>query len=207
MPSSLNFRVIFITGSLVNSDLFKIIHHACNAGIKAVQLRLKDISASEYLKAAYKTREITEEFNTKLFINDRYDIAMLSRSDGLHSPEGGISPLQVHRESKFIFGRSVHSAAAAIEAEKAGYDYLLFGPVFRTPSKVKYGRPMGLEKLDEVCHAVNIPVFAVGGINPYRAAKCITKGAYGIAVIRELMLSENIKKTVNEFNKIISLNV
>ena len=86
-------------------------------------------------------------------------------------------------------------------AEKDGFDYLMFGPVFRTPAKIKFGKPQGLKKLNQICSAVNIPVFAVGGINPARVKKCISAGAYGVAAIREFMKTKDLRKTINDFNK------
>lgn len=201
MKTLINFKLILISDSGLNKNLYKIILQACKAGVKAVQLREKNISPSEMLKVARKIRSITKKYNSKLIVNDRFDIALLTKADGLHSPEGGIRPKQIKKKNKFIIGKSVHSLSSAIEAEKNGYDYAMFGPVFRTPSKVRYGKPQGLEKLKKVCSMANIPVFAVGGINPVRAQKCIKAGAFGVAVIREIMQSKNVEKTVRELLK------
>ncbi len=75
----------------------------------------------------------------------------------------------------------------------------MFGPVFRTPAKIKYGKPQGLKNLGKVASAVKIPVFAVGGINQGRIKKCIDAGAYGVAGIREFMLTKDPAKTIREF--------
>jgi len=204
MKNPIDFKLILITEGKFNNNLYKTISSACRAGVKAVQIREKHISAKELLIISKKIRTITKQTKIKLFINDRYDIAMLSKADGLHVPENGINPAQVVK-SKFITGKSVHSLIGAVEAEKNGFDYIFFGPVFRTPAKVKFGKPQGLENLKTVCGSVKIPVFAVGGINPNRAKKCIQSGAYGVAVIREIMNSKNVIKTVNEFN--VSLGI
>jgi len=74
--------------------------------------------------------------------------------------------------------------AAAVEAERAGADYIFFGPVFATPSKAAYGPAQGLEKLGEVCRSVRIPVLAIGGITLENAATCLDSGAAGVAAIR-----------------------
>lgn len=98
-----------------------------------------------------------------------------------------------------ISGKSVHSFAEALMAEKDRYDYILLGPIFRTPAKIKYGKPLGIKVLKQVSSNVNIPVFAVGGINKSRISKCLNAGAYGVAAIREFMKSGNLKKTVKDF--------
>jgi len=199
MKRKVDFRLILITDRKLCTNLTSRISQACSAGIKAVLLREKDLEDGYLLALSKKIKVITGKTNSKLFISDRYDIAILSGAEGIHSPEKGITPQQLIKPVNLLIGRSVHSIASAQTAEKLGFDYLLFGSVYRTPAKIKYGAPKGLKKLKEVCDAVNIPVFAVGGINPKRAGKCLQSGAHGAAVIRELMLSDNIKKTVNEF--------
>ena len=177
-----------------------IVEKVCKAGVKAVQLREKDLTSSQLLETARKIKKITTRFNSSLIINDRLDIALLSDANGLHSPVNGFSASLVKKISPLLItGKSVHSALEAIAAQKAGCDYILFGPIFRTPAKIKFGKPQGLAGLKKICSAVRIPVFAVGGINPSRTKKCIDAGAYGIAVIRAIMKSENIMETVNEF--------
>jgi len=198
MHSRIDFKLILITDSNLNKNLIRVISEACKAGVKAVQVREKNISAKELLKLSKKIRTITNKTKARLLINDRYDIALLADADGLHTPEKGINPLQL-KNNKLIIGRSVHSLISAVEAEKLGFDYIIFGPVFRTPAKIKYGSPQGIKNLKQVCGTVKIPVFAVGGINPLRSKKCINAGAHGVAVIREIMNSKNIRKTVNEF--------
>jgi thiamine-phosphate pyrophosphorylase len=199
MKTPINFRLIFITDSSLNKNLYKIVSDACNGGLMAIQLREKNLPANELLALSNKLRIITKKHHSKLLINDRIDIAILSGADGLHSPEHGIDPHQIKKKNKLLFGKSVHSLSSAKEAERMGFDYVIFGPVYQTPSKIKYGKPQGLGKLKMVCSSVNVPVFAVGGVNPERAKNCIEAGAHGVAVIREIMLSKDLKKTMSEF--------
>lgn len=173
-------------------------------GIKAVQLREKSLPASEILNHAVKAGKAASRHGALLIINDRIDIAMLSESSAIHSPGRGIPNSIIKKFIKnSISGKSVHSVSEAKKAQKEGYDYLLFGPVFITPAKVRYGKPQGIQKLKEVCSAVSIPVFAVGGINPLRASKCLQAGAYGAAGIRDFMTSKNIKNTISTYRKVL----
>jgi thiamine-phosphate pyrophosphorylase len=73
---------------------------------------------------------------------------------------------------------------AAFSAEKAGADYVIFGPVYATPSKAPYGPAQGIERLTEVCRTVSLPVLAIGGITVENARACLEAGAAGIAAIR-----------------------
>jgi len=175
--------------------------------VGAIQLREKDMPASKLLQIAKELSAKLNKYKTKLLINERLDVAILSNSSGVHSPAAGISNPDIRKYSNLLVsGRSVHSKAEAVKAEKDGFDYILFGPVFRTPAKIKYGKPQGLDRLKKVCSSVNIPVFAVGGITPKRAKKCINCGAYGIAGVREFMTAIDPKKTVNDYMKEITGN-
>jgi len=169
-------------------------------GVKAIQLREKKMPAGELLQLA---KDIKKEVNlqtTKIIVNDRIDIAILAGSNGVHSVTNGIPAESIHKFcSGKISGKSVHSLKEALKAEKDGFDYVLFGPVFRTPAKVKYGKPQGLKKLNDLCSRIKIPVIAVGGINPARAKKCIDAGAYGVAAIRDLFNTSNIKAKLSEY--------
>ena len=180
------------------------IHRCCRSGVKAIQLRERDMTAEHQLNLAISIKKITKKYSSKLIVNDRLDIAMLSKADGIHSPENGIEAKDVRRiNSKLLIGRSVHSIGSAGHAEKKGYDYLIFGPIFRTPSKIKFGKPQGLKKLQEVCKSVRIPVFAVGGIDPERAKKCLNAGAFGVDVIGAIFGSQDLKSTIREFKTVL----
>jgi len=129
--------------------------------------------------------------STRILINDRLDVAVAAGAAGVHLGEESLPVAEVTRWRKeekpradFSVGASCHSLAAAVEAERAGADYIFFGPVFATPSKAAYGPPQGLEKLGEVCRSVRIPVLAIGGITLENAATCLDSGAAGVAAIR-----------------------
>jgi thiamine-phosphate pyrophosphorylase len=198
----IDFRLILVTDRKLLNDIpfSTFIFRCCVYGIKAVQLREKDLTSSKLLSLAKKLRRTTQKNSAKLLINDRIDIALLSKADGVHSPENGTPADQIKKFNKhFIAGKSVHSKNSARKAEQDGYDYLICGPVFRTSSKVKFGKPLGLNILSEICSSVKTPVFAIGGIDPYRAKKCIEAGAHGVAVIRDMFISENLKETISDY--------
>ena len=149
-----------------------------------VQIREKKLNAKELLTLAIKARKIGLPEGTLLLINERVDLALAAELDGVHLPENACSATMLRTIApKLIYGCSIHSHSALLLAEEAGADYLLFGPVFDTPSKRIYGPPQGLEKLGELCQATSLPVFALGGITPKNAPLCMAKGAYGIAAL------------------------
>lgn len=194
--------MVITSGTLKVNRLIRHLTALSAAGIKAVQLREKDMPAGEMLIAAKAGGGKIKKNRTKLIINDRLDVAILSGAGGVHSTSYGIENTYIRKFApRLISGKSVHSVSEAVKAQKDGYDYVLFGPVYRTPAKVKFGKPQGLKKLGAVCSSVKIPVFAVGGINPGRIKKCLNAGAYGVAAIREFEVRKNIKKAVKEFRK------
>lgn len=203
MRNKIGFRLLLITDrKQTKKPLEDLIENACKAGLRAVQLREKDLSSKDLLRLAKRLRTITQRYNSKLLINDRLDIALLSMADGLHSPENG-TPVKYSRQfgNNLFFGKSVHSLKGALDAEKEGYDYIIFGPVFRTASKTGYGRPKGVSGLKRVCEVVKIPIFAVGGITPEKTGRCVRAGAHGTAVIGAVMKSTNPKGSINRFKK------
>ncbi len=194
--------MVITSGKLRGNELVKHITALSAAGVKAIQLREKKLQAGDLLLITKTAISKIGNSDTKLIVNERLDIAILSRAAGVHSTSNGIENRYIRKFApRMLSGKSVHSVNEAVKAEKDGYDYVLFGPVYKTPAKVKYGKPQGLKKLGEVCSSVKIPVFAVGGINPQRIKKCINAGAYGVAVIREFADTKNIKKAVKGFRK------
>ena len=163
---------------------------AARAGVDWIQLREKDLSGralAELLREALRRVPA----GCRIVLNDRLDVACALGAGGVHLGRESLSVEDARRlvggrgaTQDFLVGASTHSLAAALSAEKAGADYLVFGPVYATPSKAQYGPPQGIERLREVCHAVSLPVLAIGGITVENARACLEAGAAGIAAIR-----------------------
>ena len=195
---SIDFRLYLITDRKLvtrHASLVTVVKKALKGGIKAIQLREKDLDTGPLLKLAYKMRNLTEEHKAKLFINDRFDIALAAGADGVHLTQSSIPVSKVREavQKKLFIGVSTHSLKEAKEAEKGGADFITFGPVYRTPSKLKYGKPVGIDALKQVIKKINIPVFAIGGINSNRIKDIRESGAHGAAMIREVLASDDIK--------------
>ena len=198
-----DFRLLLITDRKLATagSLDTVVESACKAGVRAVQLREKDLDSRSLFELALRLREITSEHGARLFVNDRVDIALAARADGIHRPENGF-PVPLARRllgEPALVGASTHSLERVQQMQTDGADFVTFGPVFETPSKRKFGPPRGLSALRTVSDAVDIPVFALGGITPERAADCLEAGAAGVAVISAVVGSIDIQRVVMDF--------
>jgi thiamine-phosphate pyrophosphorylase len=193
---SVDFNLYLITDRKVTKmPLPEAVRLALKGGVLAVQLREKDLPMRELLALAQELRKITKEFGARLFINDRVDVAVAVDANGVHL--GGQSmPLAAVRSivgRNMLIGVSTHSIEEAREAEKGGADFITFGPIFSTPSKVKFGAPVGIEALRTVKKNVRIPVFGLGGIKSKNIAQVMQAGADGIAMISAILAGDDIQ--------------
>lgn len=176
---------------------------ALSAGVRAFQLREKDLTARELYNLAKKVREITRKNDALLFINDRIDIALAVDADGVHLPQSGF-PAHIVRKvwnNKFIIGVSTHSVEEAREASEWA-DFITFSPIFYTPSKAIYGKPLGVEKLKDIRNSIKCKVFALGGINLNNVHEVIPY-CDGVAMISGILAQKNIEETVKKFKQIL----
>ncbi len=189
---SIDFRLYLITDRRLTDNLPHVIEEALKAGVDAFQIREKDLSARELVTLTEELLGIARRYNAKVFINDRVDIAMALNLSGVHLPAGGLPVEVVKRISggRLLTGVSTHSLEEAIKAEEGGADFITFGPVYETPSKLSFGPPKGLGVLKEVVSKVRIPVFAIGGINITNLREVMDTGVHGIALISAIMASK-----------------
>jgi len=184
---------------------FSGIEEALRGGVGALQLREKDLEIRTLLDMAYRMRALTDRYDAKLFINDRVDIALAVKADGVHL--GGSSiPVRAARKvvgEGLIIGASTHSREEAMQAEQEGADFITLGPVYGTQSKLRYGSPLGLEVLERTRDDIAVPVFAIGGITKERVEEVLKSGAYGIALISAILASHDIKTTTEEFMRLL----
>ncbi|HLA00042.1 MAG TPA: thiamine phosphate synthase, partial [Thermodesulfovibrionales bacterium] len=186
-------------------SLFTAVEEALKGGLEAVQLREKDLGTRDLLDMAYKMRDLTKMYKAELFINDRVDIALAVEADGVHLGRESIPPSAVRKtfQNKLKIAVSTHTLDEALEAEREGADFITLGPVYHTPSKIKYGEPVGIKTLRNIKAKISSPVFAIGGMKLDNVAEVKETGAYGIALISAILTAEHVKETTEEFLRLL----
>jgi len=180
---------------ILGRSLIVALEAVLDGGARMIQLREKDLSGRELFDLAAKVRGLTAKYGAKLLINDRVDIAIAVDADGVHLPASSFNPVDARKliGRDKIIGLSAHSEADVIRAEREGADFVTFSPIYHTPSKAGYGEPQGLERLEEVCSKVNIPIYALGGIKRENVRDLMGRGASGVAMISAILGARDIK--------------
>jgi thiamine-phosphate pyrophosphorylase len=159
-------------------------------GAELVQLREKHLSPGDFYGEAEAALLVAREVGVRLIINDRVDIALALRADGVHLGQDDLSPVAARRllGQRAIIGFSTHNLEQARAAAQLPVDYIAIGPIFGTNSKENPDPPVGLDELARVRAAVGpVPLVAIGGINQENARACLAAGADSVAVIGALL--------------------
>jgi len=151
----------------------------------AVHLREKDLGGKALLELALALRRVCDETGQLLLVNDRLDVALAARADGVQLPSAGVpvADARAFLGPAAIIGCSCHSRAEVERALAGGATFATFSPIFDTPSKREYGPPVGVPALQEAV-SVGLPLVALGGIGAPQLAEVRAAGAAGVAAIR-----------------------
>ena len=183
--------------------LEEAVEQAIIGGCTLVQLREKEIPALDFYMLALEIKKITDRYGIPLIINDRIDIAMATGADGVHIGQRDI-PVDIARKvigKDMLLGVSVGSAAEAIDAVKAGADYLGVGAMFPTGTKPDAGF-VSMEELGRIRKAVDIPIVVIGGISRENAMLFRPMGVDGLAVVSAVIAQPDIKKSAADLKSL-----
>ena len=175
--------------------------NALRGGANVLQLRTKASTDINVLKWAKELRNLTRSNNRLFFVNDRFDIALASKADGVHLGQEDISPAMIpsNIRERLLIGRSTHNIEQVTKAKNENVDYIAFGPIFSTSTKISSFTERGLTYLkDAVVAAFPIPVIAIGGINCDNVSTLRTGGAQGFAVVSEISNSTDTVDTTKQ---------
>jgi thiamine-phosphate pyrophosphorylase len=188
-------RLLVITDESIQNRFSheKLAALAIAGGAGLIQYRDKSSGTGAIIEKAVILKKICAEFEVPLIINDRMDVAMAAGADGVHLGQEDL-PIKTARRilgPGKIIGGTAGTVDQAVRAQEDGADYVGFGHIFPTGSKAKPGRPAGLDGLAEVCAAVDVPVYAIGGLSAATAPAVIRAGAWGLAVISAVCARED----------------
>lgn len=175
------YKNICVTSrKLVQGSFMEQLKKVAESGCDRILLREKDLSGAEYEALAGEVLKVLVPFQTECVLHTYEAVALRLGCRALHLPFASLMEMPEERRRCFErLGASVHSVEEAIAAEGAGADYLIAGHVFATDCK-KGLAPRGIPFLQSVCHAVAVPVYAIGGITENNAEECIRAGAAGV---------------------------
>jgi len=186
-----------------NNDPLKTLKQALNGGIKLVQLREKNMTRKKLLFLAKKFRQLTKKHGAVLIINDFPDIALKSGADGVHlGPYDMNIKKAVKKYPGLIIGASAYNAGQALKEQRDGADYVNLGPVFATKTKVLKYKPLGIKGVKKISKKISIPFTVMGGIKEKHIKKLKQAGASRIALITEITMAENVKRSAGRLNRI-----
>jgi len=176
---------------------------ALEGGATTIQLRMKNASTRRMIDVGIKIKKLTEEYNALFIVNDRVDVALATKADGVHLGQEDM-PVDLAREivGDMLIGVSASNLTEAIEAEKAGADYIGAGSVFPTSTK-EDAKFLGIDALRRVVEEVNIPVVAIGGINFENIKLVLEAKVNGVAVISAIMGAEDIREAARKMRRIV----
>lgn len=189
---------------------FAVLKAALDGGITHFQLREKGdeaLTGSPLLQFALQCQQLCRDYNVPFIINDRVELACQIGADGVHIGQDDLAAGQARKliGNEKILGVSVHSLAEAETAVKDGADYIGMGPVFGTNSKADAKKPAGVKEILIVKNEMpDLPIVAIGGINPGNAGVVWESGVSGIAVISTITEAEDIAARITalkSFNK------
>ena len=181
------------------------------AGAPAVlQLRAKQAGARAMLRAARRLVPLCREHHVPFCVNDRLDVALAAGADVVHLGQDDLplgDALRIRSElgrPELVVGFSTHNREQAVAAAAEGADYIGFGPIFATTSKLNPDPVVGLPALAEVCRAVPVPVVAIGGIALFNVPAVARAGASAVALISAVATAADPAAAGREVNAAFS---
>lgn len=191
-------KLICVTSrQLCQGDFLHRIEKLAQARPYAVMLREKDLDMSAYVHLARQVKEVCEHYGVLLILHQNHTAAEKMKHAHLQL---SMPALRSYRAATFrlTIGASVHSVAEAVEAQTLGAAYLIAGHIFATNCK-KGMSPKGIPFLQQVCRAVALPVFAIGGIDSINVREIMDSDAKGCCIMSAAMTCDDPAALVREF--------
>ncbi len=171
-------------------------------GVKLVQLRMKNVPSEVLHQHIQRAKLVCKQFHCQLIINDYWEAAIEEKCDFIHLGQEDLVAANVDKIKKagLKLGVSTHDASELNKALAAKPDYVALGPVYQTILKKMKWQPQGLEKVTRWKKLVgDLPLVAIGGLNPERAKVVLEAGADSAAVVTDIAMNEKPEDRVKQW--------
>ena len=191
-------------GYVVPDRVATVTTRLIDGGIDILQLRAKQRSKAEIVRFAEAMLPITRGAEVPLILNDHPDLLRDVDADGCHvgQEDLGVDAVRDLVQRSCIIGKSTHSLAEALAAEKEGADYIGFGPLFPTATKPD-AKPIGLRDIRAVHQQVKVPIFCIGGIKLDNLPGILLAGCKRVCIVSELLLASDVAKRTREVKSLL----
>jgi len=212
MFKDFNFSIYLVTDDafFIDRDVVKTLEQAIEGGVTAIQYRFKNKSSRQMYEELLVLRDITRQNKVALIVNDRVDLAIAIKADGVHVGQEDLPPDVCKKiiPEDMIVGYSVNNLEQLKDAMTMPIDYIGFGSVFHTQTKKNY-KYVGLEALCKAINITSIPIIAIGGITHYNLKDVLKCKVKGVAVVSAILGFEDVKRAAFDFKQMYkeSLNM
>ena len=190
---------------LEDRSLEQVVEEAIQGGATFLQLREKTLNQEDFLKEATALKALCQKHQVPFVINDNVDIALAVNADGVHIGQSDLAAGKVRAllGPDKLMGVSAQTVEQALLAEAQGADYLGVGAVFPTGTKAD-ADAVSIQTLYDICHAVFIPVVAIGGITEENVTKLSGTGIAGVAVISAIFAQPDIPAATRQLKSTVN---
>jgi len=194
---------VLITEAVCKRPWLDAAEQAILGGADCIQLREKELEAGELLGRAQQLVSLCRSHRVPCIINDRPDVAVLARADGVHVGQGDLSPADVRKivGEEMLIGVSTHNLDQARRAVREGADYIGVGPVFKSGTKTREFIA-GLDYAKQVAEQISaIPVVAIAGITEQNVDEVLATGIRAVAVTAAVAGSDDPQSAAKRIKK------
>ncbi|MFO8052772.1 MAG: thiamine phosphate synthase [Candidatus Omnitrophota bacterium] len=187
----------------LNLDIFNLAEKLAGSDLDLVQLRAKKINDFEFLRLAKKLSLLFKKYKKPLIINDRSDLAYLTKSAGLHLGKSDIPETEARKllGRGRIIGRTIHHLKELGGIDQNSVDYLALGPFFNSKTKQNNRPPLKSDEIEQITAKTEKILFAIGGINRYNIGSVLRYGIKNIAVSSAILSSPTPSHEIKEIKK------
>ncbi|HEY5706981.1 MAG TPA: thiamine phosphate synthase [Terrimicrobiaceae bacterium] len=175
-------------GYVSGKDALAMAKKMLDGGVQILQLRAKERSFREIRALARDLSSVCRAHDVPFILNDHPELVPETGSDGVHVGQDDVSVAEARSLAgeHAIVGKSTHSLAQALAADREGPDYIGFGPLFATPTKPDYP-PIGLDEIAQAQRIVSLPVFCIGGIKRENLSEVLAAGAQRVVIVSGIL--------------------